>query len=327
MGKKIELGLPDKLELYHRGSAMEIVRKWFGWQIVFMTAFAIFWDGFLFIWYSKVGDSAEPMSMYFPLLHVAVGIGLTYYVVAGWLNRTHILVSRGKIAVRHAPLPWVGNTELEVSNLKQLYAKEKRSRSDNGTSTTYEVHAIAHNGRTIKLVRGLETREQALYIEQEIEKYLGIEDIPDTGTDEDIEASAADKLLSAVDALGDSRFSEFSVPIVIVCLLAHFGLWVFVLALPSTVSWICNWLVTHFEGNSALLLIFGPPFILTFVSVYMVARARHPGIEEESRIESGMMAGFAYRQRVNKRWQIWILSMMAGMLNCLVLLWLYGMRR
>lgn len=181
MEKKIELGLPDKLEIFHRGSSMEIVRKWFGWQIVFMTVFAMFWDGFLFIWYSKVGDSEEPMAMYFPLLHIAAGIGLTYYVVAGWLNRTYIRVSCGKIAVRHGPIPWVGNKELEVSNLKQLYAKEELSRSGRGTTATYEVHAITHNGRNIKLVSGLETSEQALYIEQEIEKCLGIEDIPVKG--------------------------------------------------------------------------------------------------------------------------------------------------
>jgi hypothetical protein len=95
---KIEIGLPDKLEPYHRGSYIEIVRKWFGYRIIFMTVFAIFWDGFLFMWYSKVGEGADPMAFYFPLIHVAVGIGLTYAVVAGWLNRTYILVGQGKIA-------------------------------------------------------------------------------------------------------------------------------------------------------------------------------------------------------------------------------------
>lgn len=181
MAKKIKIGLPDKLELFHRGSYIEIVRKWFGWQIVLMTVFAMFWDGFLFIWYSKVGESGEAMAIYFPLMHVAVGIGLTYYVVAGWFNRTHIFVSHGKIAVHHRPILWWGNKELESSNLKQLYVKEKISQSRNSTSVTYEVHAITHNGRNIKLVTGLETSEQALYIEQEIEKYLGIEDIPVKG--------------------------------------------------------------------------------------------------------------------------------------------------
>lgn len=180
MEKKIEHGLPDKLELFHHGSHIEIVRKWFGMQIVFATVFAMFWDGILINLYSKAGASGEPMSI-FSLIHVAVGIGLTYYVVAGWLNRTHIFVSHGKIAVRHRPIPWLGNKELEASNLKQLYVKEKISQSRHGTSVTYQIHALTHNSRNIQLVSGLGISEQALYIEQEIEKYLGIEDIPVKG--------------------------------------------------------------------------------------------------------------------------------------------------
>ena len=107
--------------------------------------------------------------------------GVNGYVVAGWMNRTHILVSREKSAVRHGPIPWIGNKQLEVSNLKQLYAKENRSQSDGDTSKLYEVHAITHNDLNIKLVSGLKTSEQALYIEQEVEKYLGIEDTPVKG--------------------------------------------------------------------------------------------------------------------------------------------------
>jgi hypothetical protein len=145
-----------------------------------MTVFAIFWDGFLFMWYSKV-KVANPMASYFPLIHVAVGIGLTYYVVAGWLNRTHILIGQGKIAVRHRPVPWIGEKTLEAADLKQLYAKDKVTHSRNGTSVTYEVRAVTRSGRNIELVSGLESSEQAVYIEQEIEKYLNIEDIPIKG--------------------------------------------------------------------------------------------------------------------------------------------------
>ena len=180
MEKGIEHGLPDKFELLHHGSHIEIVRKWFGWQIVLMTPLAMLWCGTLFNLYSEVGESGEPMPIS-PLLHVAVGIGLIYYVVAGWLNRTHIFVSRGKIAVRHRPIPWLGNKELKASNVRQLYVKEKFLRSRRGPYVTYQVHALTRTRRNIKLVSGLETSEQALYIEQEIEKYLGIEDIPVEG--------------------------------------------------------------------------------------------------------------------------------------------------
>ena len=107
--------------------------------------------------------------------------GIAYTALAGWLNRTRITVDQGRISVRHGPLPWLGNKDLDGSTMKQLYSKEKISRGRNSTSVTYEVHAITTNGRNEKLLSGLETSEQALYIEQEIERYLRIEDAPVRG--------------------------------------------------------------------------------------------------------------------------------------------------
>ena len=65
--------------------------------------------------------------------------------------------------------------------MKQLYGKEKISRSRNSTSVSYELRAVTKSGRNIKLVGGLESQEQAIFIEQKIEKYLRIEDIPIPG--------------------------------------------------------------------------------------------------------------------------------------------------
>ena len=177
---RMELGLPDKIEFHHYGSYIEIVRKWFGWEILFLTLFAVFWNGFLINWYTSIGN-ANLVALLFPLIHVAVGVWLVYYVIAGWFNHTHIFVSHGKLAVRHKPIPWIGNKEIASSNLKQLYTKEKILRSRNGRTVRYEVHAITHGGRNVKLVEGLDSSEQALFIEQEIEKYLNITDVPVKG--------------------------------------------------------------------------------------------------------------------------------------------------
>lgn len=154
-----------------------------------------------------------------------------------------------------------------------------------------------------------------------------------TGRDDkvnDDQASAADKLSRAVDALGDSPFSA---PIVILCLLATFGMWVLVLASPSTAGWVIDWLVAAADadadsgGTASWLVLYGLPFGLPFLATYTIARSWHPDIEEESRIESGMMAGYAYRQRGDKRWRIWMVSGMVGASNCLLLSLIYLMRR
>lgn len=177
MSEKIELGLPEKLKLFHHGSYIEIVRTWFGWQIVILAVFVIIWNSSLFEIFSKNGLGGDLKTNVVGSLFIATGICMTYFVVASLFNRTHIFVSPGKIAVRHRPIPWFGNKELAAMYIKQLYSKENISRSRKGTNASYEVHVITKNGRNMKLISGLETSEQAVYIEQEIEKYLHIEDI------------------------------------------------------------------------------------------------------------------------------------------------------
>ncbi len=176
----VELGLPDGLELYNRGFYLEIVRKWFGLSTIVVTAFAAVFDWWLFKEYTKWSTNAEPLGLELPLFTVVV-IALNYYAVAKWFNRTHIFVSQGKVAVQHRPLPFFGSVTLSASDLKQLYAKEDVSRGRGRESVSYEVHAVTHSGRNINLVDGLDTSEQAFFVEQQIEKYLGIKDAPVKG--------------------------------------------------------------------------------------------------------------------------------------------------
>jgi hypothetical protein len=176
-----EMGLPDKIDLQHTGADLVITRRWFGLQTLMMTAFVIFWDGFLFFWYSKAVPGGDMMVVLFPLLHVGVGVWLTYYTLAGYVNKTIVRINYEKISVRHRPLPYWGYKTVQSGDIKQLYSKEKISRSSNKRSVTYEVHALTHNGKSIKLVSYMESSEQALFVEQEIEKYLGIKDKPVRG--------------------------------------------------------------------------------------------------------------------------------------------------
>ena len=187
MPERMGLGLPDKLELRDQGTGIEIVRKWFSWKVIFTTVFVVIWFGFLSMWFpmafafgNAFGGGLSLVTL-IPLIHVAVGVGLAYTALTGWVNRTRITVDQGRISIRHGPLPWLGNKDLDGTTLKQLYSKEKISRGRNSTSVTYEVHALTTSGRNEKLLSGLETSEQALYIEQEIERYFRIEDAPVRG--------------------------------------------------------------------------------------------------------------------------------------------------
>jgi len=177
----LDIGLPSDLQFTRHGSGIEFSWRWFEWHVVFMTAFVIFWNGFLINWYSMWDPSKGLMMALFPLLHVGVGIGLTYWALAGWLNRTHVVVGQGRMSVRSGPLPWLGNQDLDATALRQLYVQEKVNQGRNGTTVKYELHALTRDGKNLLLVRTLKSREQAIYLEQEIEKALGIRDEPVRG--------------------------------------------------------------------------------------------------------------------------------------------------
>ncbi len=113
------------------------------------------------------------VTLFTVILFIIIFITSIYSTIAGWFNRTHIVISREKFVVRHGPLPWIENKELDTCDLKQFYVKKCSFLQRN--IPTYEIHAITRNDKNIKLIGGIPSSEQALDIEQEVKKYLGIE--------------------------------------------------------------------------------------------------------------------------------------------------------
>lgn len=85
-------------------------------------------------------------------------------------------VANGILTVRQGPLPWLGNREIPTDSLEHLYCDEHISRSRKGTTVTYSVRARGKDGCMVKLVTGLPERDPAMYIEQEVERHVGIAD-------------------------------------------------------------------------------------------------------------------------------------------------------
>jgi hypothetical protein len=169
--------LPARLHVQSRGRDLVIVRRWFTWVYIFLAFFSVVWNGFLVFWYGMAFVSDAPLAFkLFPVLHVAVGVGLTYLTFAGFVNSTTFTVERDHLTVRHGPLPWRGNLDVSTGRLEQLFCTEQVIQGRNGTTVRYGVDAVLKDGTQLKVASGLDEREQALYIEQAIEKHLGIVD-------------------------------------------------------------------------------------------------------------------------------------------------------
>jgi hypothetical protein len=159
-----------------------LVRSWFRPVLLFIAVGCVFWDGFLILAYatalSAKGAHAHAAPLLFPLIHVGVGVAFTYTTICGFVNTTRIAIENGALSVRHGPLPWPGNREVAIANIAQLFCREHVGSKG---ARTYSVNALLKEGTTSPVVKGLNDAEQALYIEQIVEKRLGIVDAPVAG--------------------------------------------------------------------------------------------------------------------------------------------------
>ena len=180
--QQIGAPMPGNVTVNDHGTGVTLSYRWYSPKFIFLIFFCIFWDGFLFVWYRQaLSDNAPILMILFPLLHVAVGVGLTYYTVAGFLNKTIVEVTREGVAISHVPLPWLGNKTIPVSELTQLYREEVVSQGNRSTRVRYQLSAITRENKKIKLLTGIDTADVALFLEQEIEKWLAIRDTKVSG--------------------------------------------------------------------------------------------------------------------------------------------------
>ena len=97
---------PKEVTLQKQGDRLELSWRWFSWKYLPLAFFCVAWDSFLIFWYSMAFSTGSPWIMIvFPIAHVAVGVGLTYYTLAGFLNRSQVILDRTSFSVTHGPLP------------------------------------------------------------------------------------------------------------------------------------------------------------------------------------------------------------------------------
>jgi hypothetical protein len=181
--------MPEYLKVQRRGNAVEVSWRWMSPLYIFLAFFAVAWNAFLVVWYTLVlgqipegGVMMAPFVL-FPLVHVAAGIGIAYLAVAGFLNSTHLRAEKhGRVQVSHGPLPWYPNPHLPADDLTQLYVVRHERQNKNGASITYKLFALDKDHRRIPLLAGLDDRDQALWLEQEVEAVLGLRDEPVEGS-------------------------------------------------------------------------------------------------------------------------------------------------
>ncbi len=179
-----EVVMPSGIEAYSLLSELNIEVSWRSGVSSFLTFFTILWNALVLPFVLVAIANGELMMLAGISLHLLVGVSLIYYTLAMLLNTTYILVNHHRLTIEHKPLrlPFYPNRDLSVAEIDQAYVeKYVASRTNGRPDWAHAVVAALKDGEHMKLVKGLKNPRQALYIEQEIERFLDIEDRPVEG--------------------------------------------------------------------------------------------------------------------------------------------------
>lgn len=164
--------IPENIDLAASLHELRILRRWRTWQVVPLVFFAIAWDSFLVFWYTHAftAKNIPWMMVIFPIGHVAVGVGLTYFVVASLLNTTELAISPDQVRIRTAPLPWRRNQTLKTTDIRSVWVQQSGRYN---REPRFDIRYSNAANRSLKLLTGL-NREQADFIEHHLHKTLGL---------------------------------------------------------------------------------------------------------------------------------------------------------
>lgn len=96
---------------------------------------------------------------------------LFYLTLVSLFNRSVIQISQSELRAETGPLPYESNKTLNSTNIQRIYVRSKRTRR----TTVYALYALTRNNRREKLVT-VRNGQLALYLKEEIERFLGIKD-------------------------------------------------------------------------------------------------------------------------------------------------------
>jgi hypothetical protein len=168
------LTIPEGLDLVRdpSGAGNSIRRVWRSWKLVPLGIFACFWCSVIFSLYYRLLSRPHPdaFALLFPMIHLGVGVGLIYFVVASFLNTTEIQITPSGVRVATGPVPWSGNKRISASDIRGVMVRERRG---NRGAVSYAVVYADPSGKEIP-VATLSESDQADFVCRKIQMGLGL---------------------------------------------------------------------------------------------------------------------------------------------------------
>jgi hypothetical protein len=151
------------------GERLVIRRRWLRqkhWFLLFLFAAAAIYVAYL---WATVGMNG------WLVVGTLFVLSWNYNIAVMFVNSTTVSANSDAVTVTHGPMPSLfgRNRSLEKSNIDQLYAAKY--------GALYAVFAKLRGGHEVSLVAPLVTADQAVFIEQQLERALGLVDVAVAG--------------------------------------------------------------------------------------------------------------------------------------------------
>lgn len=179
--QKTEILLPDGVDALHLFSELDIRISWRKSLSGFFLFFTIFWNAIVLPMALFALASGAYEMLIFMSIHIFIGVSFLYYLIATLVNTTYIIVDDYNLTIEHRPLkvPFYPRRDIPASEIDQIFTDKYVAGKTNGRPNyAFAIQALLKNNEKVKLLKSLKHPDQALYVEQEIEKFLKIKDRP-----------------------------------------------------------------------------------------------------------------------------------------------------
>lgn len=168
---------PNNMQVFEKNGKLLMIWPWFDKSFALLTFLAVIWNvasltiigsGLFAVIQGNISGL-----LYLLLPNIWIGLGLIYYVLCGYINKTSVFIDDNTLTVEHGPLPLWGKKTLAIDDITHVHTK-RLEHAKYEHAHLYSVYVNMLKDENVKLVSGLTNAEQASFIKQKIRYYLGI---------------------------------------------------------------------------------------------------------------------------------------------------------
>ena len=173
---------PQKVQIKHEMGRTIIEWQWAGFYLVYRALFLVLVLALVAYLFNRIFPEGTQESdwtswLNFLLLPPIWFVpGMIYSLLAGFINKTQVILDNRELKVKHGPVPWLGWITLDRYDIVQIFTKMTRKKKK---GRSYYVYAILANGKEHKILTGrpaVANSDLLLFVAQELEAAMGIED-------------------------------------------------------------------------------------------------------------------------------------------------------